>query len=144
MKWGLKGGISIYADSGPPRCVLWCCSCICHKVLTFIQVGCGHTVIAQAKAKKKICNKNVRVSRGLDGFISKVSWVIKGWWHRFRCVIYGPCWDALVHSWQKCKQKAKNNTYYRFLFHHPLITQLDIKNMFSKVCRYTSSQVSRP
>ena len=38
----------------------------------------------------------MRVSRGLDGFISKVSWVIKGWWHRFRCVVYGPCWDTLV------------------------------------------------
>ena len=44
MKWGLKGGISIYADSGPPRYVLWCCGCICHEVLTFIQIGCGHTV----------------------------------------------------------------------------------------------------
>ena len=44
MKWGLKGGISIYADSGPPRYVLWCCGGICHEVLTFIQIGCGHTV----------------------------------------------------------------------------------------------------
>ena len=44
MKWGLKGGISIYADSGPPRYVLWCCGCICHEVLTFFQIGCGHTV----------------------------------------------------------------------------------------------------
>ena len=25
MKWGLKGGISIDADSGPHRYVLWCC-----------------------------------------------------------------------------------------------------------------------
>ena len=45
MKWGLKGGISIYADSGPPRYVLWCCGGICHELLTFIQIGCGHTVI---------------------------------------------------------------------------------------------------
>ena len=45
MKWGLKGGISIDADSGPPRYVLWCCGGICHEVLTFIQIGCGHTVI---------------------------------------------------------------------------------------------------
>ena len=44
MKWGLKGGISIDADSGPPRYVLWCCGRICHQVLTFIQIGCGHTV----------------------------------------------------------------------------------------------------
>ena len=45
MKWGLKGGISIDADSGPPRYVLWCCGGICHELLTFIQIGCGHTVI---------------------------------------------------------------------------------------------------
>ena len=44
MKSGLKGGISIYADSGAPRYVLWCCSCICHELLTFFQIGCGHTV----------------------------------------------------------------------------------------------------
>ena len=44
MKWGLKGGISIDADSGPPRYVLWCCGGICHQVLIFFQIGCGHTV----------------------------------------------------------------------------------------------------
>ena len=44
MKWGLKGGISIDADSGPPRYVLWCCGGICHQPDTFIKVGCGHTV----------------------------------------------------------------------------------------------------
>ena len=44
MKWGLKEGISIDADSGSPRYVLWCCGGICHEVLTFIQIGCGHTV----------------------------------------------------------------------------------------------------
>ena len=43
MKWGLKEGISIDADSGPPRYVLWCSGGICHQVLTFIQIGCGHT-----------------------------------------------------------------------------------------------------
>ena len=43
-KKGLKGGISIDADSGPPRYVLWCCGGICHQVLTFFQIGCGHTV----------------------------------------------------------------------------------------------------
>ena len=32
---GLKGGISINADSGPPRYVLWCCGGICHQLLTF-------------------------------------------------------------------------------------------------------------
>ena len=40
----LKGRISIYADFGPPRYVLWCCVGICHEVLTFFQIGCGHTV----------------------------------------------------------------------------------------------------
>ena len=47
MRWGLTGGISIYADSGPPRYVLWCCSGICHEVLTFFQIGCGHTVVLE-------------------------------------------------------------------------------------------------
>ena len=37
MKWGLKGGISIDADSRPLRYVLWCCGSICHQVFTFIQ-----------------------------------------------------------------------------------------------------------
>ena len=46
MKWGLKEGISIDADSGPPRYVLWCCGGICHQFLTFFQIGCGHTVCA--------------------------------------------------------------------------------------------------
>ena len=45
MKWGLKGGISIDADSGPPRYVLWCSGGICHQLLTFFQIGCGHTVV---------------------------------------------------------------------------------------------------
>ena len=49
MKWGLKGGISIYADSGPPRYVLWCCGGICHELLTFIKIGCGHTVALPSK-----------------------------------------------------------------------------------------------
>ena len=44
MKWGLKGGISIDADSGPLRYVLWCCGSICHQLFTFIQIYSGHTV----------------------------------------------------------------------------------------------------
>ena len=28
----MKGGISIYADYGPLRYVLWCCSSICHQL----------------------------------------------------------------------------------------------------------------
>ena len=58
MKWGLKDGISIYADSEPPRYVLWCCGCISHEVLTFIQIGCCHTV-------------NDSVSRGSTAFLLK-------------------------------------------------------------------------
>ena len=44
MKWGLKGGISIDADSGPPRYVLWCCGGIYHQPDTFFKIGSGHTV----------------------------------------------------------------------------------------------------
>ena len=39
-----KGGISIDADSGPLRYVLWCCDSICHQLFSFIQVGSGHAV----------------------------------------------------------------------------------------------------
>ena len=35
-------GISIDADSGPLRYVLWCCDDICHQPFTFIQIGSGH------------------------------------------------------------------------------------------------------
>ena len=41
MKLGL---ISIDADSGPSRYVLWWCGSICHQPFTFIQVDSGHTV----------------------------------------------------------------------------------------------------
>ena len=58
MMWGLKGGISINADSGPPRYVLWCCGSICHEVLTFIQFGCGHTVRLD-----KILTGEVRITK---------------------------------------------------------------------------------
>ena len=46
MKWGLKGEILFDADSGPLRYLLWCCGSICHQLLTFIQIGYGHTVIS--------------------------------------------------------------------------------------------------
>jgi hypothetical protein len=39
-----KGGISIDADSGPFRNVLWCFGGICHQQDTFIQIGSDHTV----------------------------------------------------------------------------------------------------
>ena len=45
MKWDLKGGISIDADSGTLRYVLWCYGSVCHQPFTFIQIGCGHTVV---------------------------------------------------------------------------------------------------
>ena len=46
MKWGLKGGILIDADSGPPRYVLGLsCGGICQDFFTFIQVGSGHTKV---------------------------------------------------------------------------------------------------
>ena len=49
MKWDLKGGISIDADSGPPgpKYELWCCGGICHQPETFIQIGSGHNVLKQ-------------------------------------------------------------------------------------------------
>ena len=50
MKWGLKGGISIDADSGPLRYVLWCWGNICHQLFTFMQIYSGHTVFP-----KRVC-----------------------------------------------------------------------------------------
>ena len=47
MKWGLKGKISIYADSGPLRYVLWCFGSISHQLFTFIHIYSGHTVSAR-------------------------------------------------------------------------------------------------
>ena len=45
MKWGLKGGISMDADSGPPRYVFWYYGGICHEDFTFIQIGSSYTVL---------------------------------------------------------------------------------------------------
>ena len=53
MKWGLKGGISIDADSGPSRYVLWCCGGICHQPDTFFKIGSGHTVKERGDNQKK-------------------------------------------------------------------------------------------
>ena len=44
FKFGSERGISIDADSGPLRYVLWCCGGICHQLLTFFKIGSGHTV----------------------------------------------------------------------------------------------------
>ena len=59
---------------------------------------------------------------------SWVSWVIKGWWHRFGSVVYCRLFQELrrPRRWWKCKQTAENDTYYRFPWHHPLITQLSL------------------
>ena len=54
MKWGLKGGISIDADSGPPRYVLWCFGSRSHDFFTFIQIGSGHTVSKNAEQLNNI------------------------------------------------------------------------------------------
>ena len=56
---GLKGGISIDADSGPLRYVLWCCSGICHQPDTFIQIGSGHTVSALTWHDHKVNHSKV-------------------------------------------------------------------------------------
>ena len=67
---GLKGGILIDADSGPPRYVLWCCGCICHEVLSFIQIGCGHTVMYNVKNEflngPTVITVNFVIRRGLS------------------------------------------------------------------------------
>ena len=39
IKWGLKGGVSIDADSGPLEYVLWCCGSRSWEVFTFFQIG---------------------------------------------------------------------------------------------------------
>ena len=54
MNWGLKGGISIDADSGPPRYVLWCCGGICHQLPTFFKIGCGHTVLRDTFVRENL------------------------------------------------------------------------------------------
>ena len=61
--------------------------------------------------------------------MTTVRWVIKGWWHWFSYVVYGSLFRGLrrPHSWQKCKQVAKNDTFYGFLWQHPVITQLRLQ-----------------
>ena len=71
-----------------------------------------------------------------------LSWVIEGWWHRFRSVVYGCLFRELrqPHWWQKCKQTAKNKTFYRFRWHHPLVTQLSL-NGYYKIPRFSSNNI---
>ena len=70
--------------------------------------------------------------------------VIKGWWHRFGSVVYGRLFRELrrPRRWQKCKQTAKKGPYYRFPWHHPLITQLT-KIIFNHVTRTSFLSGSR-
>ena len=46
---GLKGGISIDADSGLIGYVLWCCGSRSRDFLNFIQIGSGHTMLDQVR-----------------------------------------------------------------------------------------------
>ena len=79
MKWGLKGCVSINADSGPLRYVLWCCSSICHQLFTFIQIYSGHTVISDIKSNllQQICSRYLhtksRTSEDIDGPLHKIT-----------------------------------------------------------------------
>ena len=96
-KKGLKGGISIDADSGPPRYVLWCCGGICHEALTFIQIGCGHTVL-------NIINLHVFSKRPI--WFSIVTGLLcighhKAWPHLGSMVVVHVLTDFDV-SWQIC------------------------------------------
>ena len=72
-----------------------------------------------------------------------LSWVIKGWWHQFGSVVYGPELRR-PHRWQKCKQTAKNGTYYRFPWHHPLITQLTFDLFFDNCHSLVLQQLCGP
>ena len=51
--------ISIDANSGPLRNVLWCCGGICHQPDTFIQIGYGHAVY---KSNLAIAKRPYRMS----------------------------------------------------------------------------------
>ena len=51
-----------------------------------------------------------------------LSWVyINGWWHRFGFVVYVRLFTFLLH--QRGQLSFRNTYFYRFLCHHPLITQ---------------------
>ena len=52
MKWCLKGGILIDADSGPKKCFLNFLEFQIHRPDTFIEIGSGHTVIKLTKRYK--------------------------------------------------------------------------------------------
>ena len=55
LKKHLKGGISIYADFGPPNYVLWCCVGICHEVLTFFRLAVAILWVDSLNSRAKTC-----------------------------------------------------------------------------------------
>ena len=59
----------------------------------------------------------------------RLGWVINGWCHGNRSAVYGPELRCPCR-WRKCKQTAQNDTFYRFRWHHPLITQLNYDQRF--------------
>ena len=71
-KKSLKGWISIYADFGPPRYVFWCCGGICHEVLTFFQIGCGHTVSCEKTLFKYSRRQKIRECNSWSYFFSMI------------------------------------------------------------------------
>ena len=61
---GLKGGISIDADSGPHGYVLWCCGSRSQDFFTFIQVGPGQSILWNTAviSKKNPTLKNFKIT----------------------------------------------------------------------------------
>ena len=105
MKWSLKGGISIDADSGPPRYVLWCCGGICHQVLSFIQIGCSHTD-GSPKIGYNFCFLALMTSIwNLANFWStylKVAWSQKVFWLWPHCQQKVPNYSPEQKIWKSC------------------------------------------
>ena len=112
-KKGLKGGISIDADSGPPRYILWCCGCICHQPHTFFKIGSDHTVLESSNHEFE-SSKNIipnyppwgdmietQIASGsffyfkFQSYLSKsgvlMHWYVKGWLHIFSRLLIGGC-----------------------------------------------------
>ena len=50
---------------------------------------------------------------------------LNGWWHRFGSIVYVRLFTFLLH--QRGQLSFGNSYFYRFLCHHPLITQLTPK-----------------
>ena len=132
MKWSLKGGISIDADSGTPRYVLWCYGGICHQPDTFIQIGSGHTVCNTDMGfswNKFDCMgyKYVTFFKGrfsVDSILQSLNF----WFHLKRSIIWGK--NVIVvcgRTWfQQCKRIQDRgflwqNIYLVQLIEHPIL-----------------------